>query len=138
MEIFDQFITSYELISSPTRELKLQRIFEYIYVKHYSKVSGRAGAVALLGQLIKVSEGSTLAKFIVNKIIDGSFTLSKLIEKEVAYVPANDYSIVHNIIKSNLFRANPLSAQCLASLLTVLFSKTAFVDKSLDIMDRLF
>ena len=89
----DQFITSHELISASSRELKLLRIFENIYVKHYSVISGRAGAVALLSHLIKFAEGAS-AKLILQKVVDGSFTLSRILEKEVAYVPKNDRSIV--------------------------------------------
>ena len=136
-ELLDHFITSHELINAASRELKLLRIFENIYVKHYSVISGRAGAVALLAHLIKFSEGAS-AKLILQKVVSGSFALSRIFDKEVAYVPSNDRSIVENIIKSNLFRADSLSATCLASLVNVLFSKSSFVDKTLDIIERLF
>jgi hypothetical protein len=56
----------------------------------------------------------------------------------VAFVPQNDRSMVENIIKSNLYRVDPLITNNLAALLRNLFAKTQYVDKTLDIVERLF
>jgi mannose/cellobiose epimerase-like protein (N-acyl-D-glucosamine 2-epimerase family) len=46
--------------------------------------------------------------------------------------------MIENIIKSNLYRASPLITNNLAVLIRNLFTKTQYVDKTLDMVERLF
>lgn len=55
IEIIDQFLTSYELINHSTRELKLSKLIEYLYIKHYSVLSSRAAIISIFCQIIKLS-----------------------------------------------------------------------------------
>lgn len=93
IEILDQFLTAYELIPHQTREQKLKRLMEYIYVLHYSSLKSRPAILSIYSQIIKLAEGST-CKYLSTHILDSHFTLSKLFENEVAYIPQNDRSII--------------------------------------------
>lgn len=46
--------------------------------------------------------------------------------------------MLENIIQSNLYRADPLVTGNLALLIKSLFAKPQYVDKSLDMLERLF
>lgn len=46
--------------------------------------------------------------------------------------------MLENIIRSNLYRSDPLVTGNLALLVKSLFAKPQYVDKSLDMLERLF
>ena len=79
IEILDQFSTAYELITHQTREMKLRRLLEYIYITHYSSLKSRAAIISIYSQLLKHAEGST-CKYLSLHLLDGHFTLNKLLE----------------------------------------------------------
>lgn len=76
-KILDHFLTSYELINHPTRESKLAKLIEHLYIKHYSSLSSRPGVLAIFAHLIKLSEGFT-AKYFLQHLLDNHFTPNKL------------------------------------------------------------
>ena len=129
--------TAYELIPHATRESKLKRLLEYLYITHYSSLRCRPGLLSLYSQLAKHAEGAT-CKYLAQHLLDSHFTLSKLVENDVAYLPANDRPMLENVIRSNLYRADPLITANLALLIKSLFSKSQYVDKTLDLLERLF
>lgn len=45
---------------------------------------------------------------------------------------------MENLLRTNIFRTNPLITNNLSLLLKNLFSKTSMFDRTLDIIDRLF
>jgi hypothetical protein len=93
--------------------------------------------LSLYSQLAKHAEGAT-SKYLAQHLLDSHFTLSKLLENDVAYLPANDRPMLENVIRSNLYRADPLITVNLALLIKSLFSKSQYVDKTLDLLERLF
>ncbi len=93
--------------------------------------------LSLYGQLTKHAEGAT-CKYLALHLLDGHFILSKLLENDIAYIPANDRPMLENIIRSNLYRSDPLVTGNLALLVKSLFAKPQYVDKALDMLERLF
>jgi hypothetical protein len=77
IKIFDHFLTSNELSNHPTRESKLAKLIEHLYIKHYSSLSSRPAILAIFAHLIKLSEGST-TKYFLQNILDNSFKQNKL------------------------------------------------------------
>lgn len=100
---------------------------------HYSSLKSRPAILSIYSQIIRLAEGAT-CKYLSIHILDSHFTLSKLFENEVAYIPQNDRSIIENIIKSNLYRASPIITNNLAALVRNLFTKAQYVDRTLDII----
>jgi hypothetical protein len=137
IEIFDNFMTSYELMSHQTREAKLNRLLEHLYIKHYSELNSRAAVLAIFAHIAKLAEGAT-SKYLLQHFLDSPFTLNKIIEHEVAYVPSNDRCMVENLLKTNVFRTNILISNNIALLMRNLFTKPNLFDKTLDLIDRLF
>ena len=93
--------------------------------------------MAIIASIAKLSEGATL-KYLSQHFLDGSFTLSKFFEDDVAFMPKNDKSMVENLLRTNVFRSNKLVQSNLALLFKNLFSKPILFDKTLDMLDRLF
>jgi hypothetical protein len=93
--------------------------------------------LSIYGQLTKHAEGAT-CKYLALHLLDSHFTLTKLLEHDVAYVPANDRPMLENVIRSNLYRADPLVTGNLALLVRSLFAKPQYVDRALDLLERLF
>ena len=136
IKIIDHFLTSYDMLIHPTREAKLTRLLEHLFLKHYSEVASRPAILALYAHIIKLGEGNT-SKYLLHNFLEGSFTLNKLWQNEVAYVPTSD-SIMENLLRTNVFRTSPLITNNLSLLLKNLFAKPSMFDKTLDLIDRLF
>jgi hypothetical protein len=92
-EAIDYFITSYEYINHATREAKIKKILEYLYIKHYSVLSSRAAVLSFFELLVKLFD-SNAAKFLNIELQNQPIVLSRFLDKDVAYLPQNDKSIV--------------------------------------------
>ncbi len=55
IEILDQFLIAYELIPHQTRELKLKKLLEHLYITHYSSLKPRGAILSIYSQIIKHS-----------------------------------------------------------------------------------
>ena len=64
--------------------------------------------------------------------------MNKFIAKDIAYVPNNDKSMLENIIRSNVYRANGLICANLSILIKNLYLKSQYTDKICDILDKIF
>jgi hypothetical protein len=77
VEIIDQFLTGYELIVHQTREQKLRRMLDHIYITHYESLKSRPAIISIYGHILKLSEGAT-CRFLASNLLDSHFTLNKL------------------------------------------------------------
>ena len=77
-------------------------------------------------------------KYILQHLLDGTYTVNKYMEDDIAFVPVNDKCMTENLLKTNVFRTDKLIQHNLALLFRNLFSKTSLFDKTLDMIDRLF
>ena len=88
LEIIDLFVTSYQLINHNTRQIKLIKFLENIYIKHYTSLSSRPALITIYAAIIRFSESSS-AKFLSSYLLDNGFILNKYMERDIAYVPNN-------------------------------------------------
>jgi hypothetical protein len=77
-------------------------------------------------------------KYFLQHLFDNHFVLNKLFENEVAYIPVNEKCIIENLIRTNIYRVSPLISNSLAILIRNMFIKSQYVDKAIDIIERVF
>ena len=59
-------------------------------------------------------------------------------EDDVAFIPNNDKGMIENLLRTNIFRSDKLIQNNLGLIFKHLFSKTLLLDKTIDLVDRLF
>ena len=112
-------------------------MLDHIYITHYESLKSRPAIISIYGHILKLSEGAT-CRFLASNLLDSHFTLNKLFQNDVSYIPLNDKSMIQNILRTNLYRADPVITHNLGILFKTLFAKTQYVDKALDIVEKLF